>query len=119
MPAGLRSSACMVASTLLLSASETPCRAPLANVNRAHFTVDTNDDVRIENMNAEGCYLGRSELKGASFVRAGENAFTEYCGRACRFYFSFRPEEGCVPEASANARPAALQRCCRVGHHHE
>jgi hypothetical protein len=98
MPTRLRSSTriavAVSTSLLLLSACETPYRIPLPNESSARVTVDSKDDVRIDNMNSEGCFRGRSELKDTPSIGAGETAFIEYLGRGCHIYFSFLPEAG-------------------------
>ena len=94
-PRAIRPYAFAIAAAALLSACETPYRLPTEQESRAQVTVESKDDVVINNLNAEGCYRGRTELKGAMFIRAGEEALTEYHGRAaCRISFSFLPEEG-------------------------
>ena len=72
-PSAIRSYAFAIAAAALLSACETPYRLPTEQDSRAQVTVESKDDVVINNLNAEGCYRGRTELKGAMFIRAGED----------------------------------------------
>lgn len=67
----------VAASLLLLSACATPYRMPLPTESSARVTVDAKDEARIDNMKAEGCFRGRSDLKDMSAIRAGETAYIE------------------------------------------